>query len=218
MALKRGLEGEWIGQKGETYRIRIHEDNCFACEFTSSGRARTVLLHVDADSDVIWWGAEGSHSLDASAICCAADEITWRPRKTCFAESEFCWRRCLDHRLTDNAKVQPWQPSLRSDASVFVPIAKSSNTGGVSKVSTCFGTTLRAEACSFVPTANGGDVSTRAPSLRAEACSFTPSLRADAHPFVPSLRAEACPFVPISGPIQYSMNVTVDRVSLDVVN
>merc|ERR1712228_24890 len=122
-------------------------------------------------------------------------------------DSELCWQRRLDHRPTANrAKVQHWQPTLRAEASVFMPRVKSSNGGDAS---TCRGTSLRADACSFVPMANpsnGGDVSAcRGACLRAEACSFTPSLRVEAQPFVPSLRAEACPFVPVSDSIQYNM-------------
>merc|ERR1711879_873074 len=55
-ALKRGLAGEWIGQKGETYNVRVHEDTCFTCEFRDGGRARSVLLYVDTDSNLIVWG------------------------------------------------------------------------------------------------------------------------------------------------------------------
>jgi len=168
--LKRGLEGEWIGQEGETYKVRFRDDTCFTCEFRVGGQARTVMLHADTDSNLIVWGAEGSHSLDASEICGASAEITWRPYKATCHASEMCWQRRRPN--TDHPKVQTWQPSLRADASAFVPTARRS-TGD--NVSTC-----------------------RSTALRAEAYPFTPSLRAEAHPFVPSLRAEACPFVPVS--------------------
>lgn len=171
-ALKRGLEGEWIGQEGETYKIRISDDTCFTCEFSGDGRARTVLLYADTDSNQIVWGAEGSYSLDASEICRASGQITWRPCKTSRRCSQMCWQRRVDRRPnSDHPKGQDWQPSLRAEASAFVPLARCSTRDNVS---TCRGT-----------------------ALRAEACSFTPMLRAEAHPFVPSLRAEACPFVPV---------------------
>jgi len=172
-ALKRGLAGEWIGQKGETYNVRVHEDTCFTCEFRDGGRARTILLYVDTDSNLIVWGADGSHSLDASETCRASTQITWRACRTSSRDSEMSWQRRVDRRSNaDHPKVQNWQPSLRADASTFVPMARRST---------------------------GDDVSTcRSTALRAEACAFTPSLRAEAHPFVPSLRAEACPFVPVS--------------------
>merc|ERR1712139_568056 len=80
IAVKKGLEGEWLGDEGESYWIEEGPDSTqWACALPHGTASRKIILFYDKRCGVIWWGNRGDYFLDVKDISTNPDKITWTP-------------------------------------------------------------------------------------------------------------------------------------------
>jgi len=93
-AVKKALAGHWLDDNHGTYRIDFHEETRWTCVLEGADRSLRFPLSYDARRNVIWWGADKTHFIDASAVFERPDEIRWyQSGDTERHQPEFAWYR-----------------------------------------------------------------------------------------------------------------------------
>lgn len=94
VAVSKGLEGEWIGHKGEYYRIEATDNGHWTCVFQYGSGARKIPFFHDKTSKTVWWGSRGEYYLNALDVCECPDKITWFPfEQSSGPKIHFVWHR-----------------------------------------------------------------------------------------------------------------------------
>jgi len=71
------LEGEWMGDAGETYWVKARGAAEWACSFKYGAAPQQISLFHDKVRGVIWWGDRGDYFVNVVDICAGQDQITW---------------------------------------------------------------------------------------------------------------------------------------------
>jgi len=75
-AVERGLAGTWCGGRNETYCFHPVDEGRWRCvRKDEDGSTKTFTTWMDADSDAVWWGSNGTYLFRASEVASKPDHI-----------------------------------------------------------------------------------------------------------------------------------------------
>lgn len=89
------LSDKWQGLKGETYELRLHNDNYWlAVRHDSTGEQKGFRLRWDHENSCVWWGQ--SYFLDPADFEEKPNSALWYAfGDTSKVRARFTWKRCV---------------------------------------------------------------------------------------------------------------------------
>lgn len=87
-AVRKALGQEWLGSKGETYRMRSRTGDVWICMRSDDAGSKRFTLTWEADTGRVWWGTAGSLFLEAADLLARPDRVAWYAGALAEAEVE----------------------------------------------------------------------------------------------------------------------------------
>lgn len=99
------LDGHWIGEKGETYKVWAQDANSWKCSRNDKGVLKEFSVRYDETDGVYWWGVGKKFFLDPAEAYGAPSTLKWFPHDALWAtetrQAKFTWHRATASATAD---------------------------------------------------------------------------------------------------------------------
>mmetsp|Transcript_28053 Transcript_28053/g.80899 ORF Transcript_28053/g.80899 Transcript_28053/m.80899 type:complete len:404 (+) Transcript_28053:121-1332(+) len=123
--VETSLEGEWQGEKGETYTIQPQGEATWICMRQDGYRSKRYTVVYDQELGFLWWGLQKTYFLDLADVRDMPDRARWysasdRVKKR---RPRFAWTRVAEAPDTTQASLCKPQTAAAADKAAEAPEA-----------------------------------------------------------------------------------------------